>query len=187
LSPDTFATLLQACRAGDARAIDDLVTTYRPAVFRFALSFLNDPAEADDAAQEALMAALRALNRYRAASTFTTWLYAITANVCRVRLRKQRARQRLARSLQMLLHLAAAPSRQPEELALHGEAQASISRAIKALPEPQRLVVVLRYYHELRLAEIAEILRISERTVHKRLYAAHERLRVTLNGRVSER
>jgi RNA polymerase sigma-70 factor, ECF subfamily len=187
LSKDTFAALLQACRAGDARAIDDLVRTYRPAVFRFALSFLDDPAEADDAAQEAFVAALRALHRYRAASTFTTWLYAITANVCRGRLRKRKVRQRLARSLQLLLHLSDAPSRQPEEQALYGEAQASISQAINALPEPQRLVVVLRYYHELRLADIAEILRISERTVHKHLYAAHERLRVALAGRVSER
>ncbi len=54
--------------------------------------------------------------------------------------------------------------------------------AIAALPEPQRLVVVLRYYHDLRLADIAQVLGISERTVHNRLHAAHTHLR----GRLQE-
>jgi RNA polymerase sigma-70 factor, ECF subfamily len=163
------------------------VNTYRPAVFRLALSFLNDPAEADDAAQEAFVAALRALPSYRGDSAFTTWLYVITANVCRGRLRKRRVRERLAQTLRVLLHRGGVGAGQPEEQALRGEAQAAIARAVKALPEPQRLVVVLRYYHELRLAEIAAVLQVSERTVHNRLHAAHERLHTTLNGKVDER
>jgi RNA polymerase sigma-70 factor, ECF subfamily len=187
LSNDTLIVLLQACRAGNAHAIDELVSTYRPAVFRFALSFLDDPAEADDAAQEAFVAALRALSRYRGDSAFTTWLYAITANVCRSRLRRRRAQQRLAQTLQMLLYLGDTKGAQPEERAVRSEVQATMWQAIDALPEPQRLVVVLRYYHELRLAEIAEILKVSERTVHKRLQGAHDLLRVMLSGKVSER
>jgi RNA polymerase sigma factor (sigma-70 family) len=183
LSHETLTLLLQACRAGNARAVDELVVTYRPAVFRFALSFLDDPAEADDATQETFVAALRGLPRYRADSTFTTWLYAITANICRGRLRQRRTRQRLMGTLQRLLHTGEARGAAPEEQVLRGEAETALGQAISALPEAQRLVVVLRYYHELRLSEIAAILRVSERTVHKRLYGAHERLRALLNGK----
>ena len=179
MSQETLTLLLQACRAGNARAADELVVTYRPAVFRFALSFLDDAAEADDATQETFVAALNGLQRYRADSTFTTWLYAITANVCRGRLRKRRTRQRLIWTLQTLLHSGEAP----EEQVLRHEARTELERAIDALPESQRLVVIMRYYHELRLSEIAAILTVSERTVHKRLYGAQERLRVMLSGK----
>src|SRR3546814_12520019 len=59
-----------------------------------ALSILDDPAEAEEAAQDALVAAINALDTYRGDSAFTTWLYAITLNVCRTRLRKHRSEER---------------------------------------------------------------------------------------------
>jgi RNA polymerase sigma-70 factor, ECF subfamily len=168
--------LLARCQAGDDLAIAELVAAYRPALFRLALSILDDPAEADEAAQDAFVRALRALGGYRGAAAFTTWLYAITVNVCRGRLRRRGARERLRQALARLLPLAAHPPA-PEARALLAEGRAAISAAVDALPEAQRLVVVLRYYHDLRLGEIAVVLGVSERTVHNRLHAAHERLR----------
>ena len=168
--------MLARCQAGDDHAIAELVAAYRPALFRLALSILADPAEADEAAQDAFVQALRALPGYRGAAAFTTWLYAITVNVCRGRLRRRGARERLRQALAGLWPLTShAPA--PEAQAVQAEGRAAVSAAVAALPEPQRLVVVLRYYHELRLGEIAEILEISERTVHNRLHAAHARLR----------
>ncbi len=64
-----------------------------------------------------------------------------------------------------------------------GQAQAALANAVQVLPEPQRLVVVLRYYHDLRLTEIAKLLKVTERTVHNRLHAAHQTLRQTLGDR----
>jgi RNA polymerase sigma-70 factor (ECF subfamily) len=93
---------------------------------------------------------------------------------------------RLALALQGLRHLAQARAAPPDEQVLRDEAQAGILRAIGDLPEVQRLVVVLRYYHDLRLAEIAQILQVSERTVNKRLYSAHKRLRVLLDGKAGD-
>ena len=95
--------LLQSCRAGEPAAIEQLVSTYRPAVFRLALSILDDAAEADEAAQDTFVAALRALGRYRGDAAFATWLYAIALNVCRGRLRQRRSRQRLLGLLQRWL------------------------------------------------------------------------------------
>jgi RNA polymerase sigma-70 factor (ECF subfamily) len=177
LSQSALTHLLANCQAGDAEAIAELVETYRPALFRLALSILDDPAEADEAAQDAFVAALRALGRYRGDAAFTTWLYAITVNVCRGRLRRQGARQRLRRALEGLLRLNPAQPPRPEEHAIQAESRAALWQAVRALPEPQRLVVVLRYEHDLRLAEIAAVLGVTERTVHNRLSAAHMRLR----------
>jgi RNA polymerase sigma-70 factor (ECF subfamily) len=177
LSQTALAHLLAGCQSGDAEAIADLVQRYRPALFRLALSILDDPAEADEAAQEAFVAALGALDRYRGEAAFTTWLYAITVNVCRGRLRRRGARQRLRRALEALLRLSPGHAPRPEEQVMQSEAQAVVWRAIQALPQPQRLAVVLRYYHDLRLGEIASVLGVTERTVHNRLRAAHARLR----------
>jgi RNA polymerase sigma-70 factor (ECF subfamily) len=181
LSQTALAHLLAGCQAGDAEAIADLVQSYRPALFRLALSILDDPAEADEAAQDAFVAALDSLGRFRGEAAFTTWLYAITVNVCRGRLRRRGVRQRLRRALEALLRLSPGHTPRPEEQALQSEAQAAVWRAVQALPQPQRLVVVLRYYHDLRLAEIAAVLGVTERTVHNRLRAAHARLRARLS------
>ena len=173
--------LLQSCRAGDPAAIEQLVSAYRPAVFRLALSILDDAADADEAAQDTFVAALGALNRYRGEAAFTTWLYAIAVNVCRGRLRQRRSRQRLLGLLQRWLRHEPPAAPPPEAAVSQGQAHAALAAAVQALPEPQRLVVVLRYYHDLRLAEIAKILNVTERTVHNRLHAAHQALRGKLN------
>jgi len=182
----SLATLIDNCQAGDDHAIGELVRAYHPAVFRLALSILDDPAEAEEAAQDVFLAALRALGQYRRAAAFTTWLYAITVNLCRGRLRRRRARERLGR-VWAALSLSGPPRRAPlEDHAISREGAAEVWRAIAALPEPVRLVVVLRYYHDLRLAEIAAVLSVSERTVHNRLRAAHDRLRGKLQPKVED-
>jgi RNA polymerase sigma-70 factor (ECF subfamily) len=168
--------LLQSCRAGDPAAIEQLVDAYRPAVFRLALSVLDDAAEADEAAQDTFVLALRALHRYRGEAAFTTWLYAIALNVCRGRLRQRRSRQRLQALLQRWLRVQP-PAAPPEAAVVRDQAHSALAAAVQALPEPQRLVVVLRYYHDLRLVEIAKLLSVTERTVHNRLHAAHLALR----------
>jgi RNA polymerase sigma factor (sigma-70 family) len=73
---------------------------------------------------------------------------------------------------------------QPQEVALRHEANEAVWRAIRALPDDMRLPVILRYYHDLPVAEMVAVLAVSERTVHTRLHTAHERLRVLLEMKV---
>jgi RNA polymerase sigma-70 factor (ECF subfamily) len=177
--------LLQRCREGDARAIEELVSAHRLAVYRLALSILDDPAEADEAAQDALLRAIAALKSYRGDAAFKTWLYAITLNVCRGRLRQRRARERLTRLLSEVRTLRLnRPAPPPEEAALQHEADAALWEAIHALSDSLREPIILRYYHELSIAEVARVTGVSERTVHNRLSAAHQRLRILLTGKV---
>lgn len=170
---------LERCRAGDPAAVEWLVCTHQAAVYRLALSILDDRAEADEAAQEAFLAALRRLGTFRGEAAFTTWLYAITVNTCRSRWRKGRTWQRLRGALQAA-RWGAPPDPLPEAAAAQRETAGAVWRAVQALGEKHRLPVILRYYHDLPTAEIAQILGISLGTVHSRLATARDRLRLAL-------
>ena len=173
------AQLIERCRAGDEEAVTWLVQANQAAVFRLALSILDDPAEADEATQETFLAALRNSKSYRAQAALRTWLFAIAINVCRSRLRQSRTRQRL----QQLLHgawLVGDDPVQPETAATQREAAGAVWRAVQALGEKHRLPVILRYYHDLPVAEIGAVLNISPGTVHSRLSTARDRLHVAL-------
>src|ERR1700682_1256373 len=88
-------TLIERCQAGDEEAVTTLVKQNQPAIFRLALSILDDPAEADEATQETFLAALRNLGSYRGGASLRTWLFAIGINVCRSRLRRGRSWRRV--------------------------------------------------------------------------------------------
>lgn len=168
--------LLALSKAGDEQAAAQLLEAHRPALFRLALSILDSAAEADEAAQEAVLAALRALPTFRGEAALSTWLYRITLNVCRTKLRQQRSRQRLQQTLTSLFRWNT-ETVHPEEAAFKNEADRALWAAIRALPENEREVIVLRFYHAHSIAEMAQILEVSERTVHTRLHHAQIRLK----------
>ena len=173
--------LLRRCEAGEDSAIEEFVDTYQPSAYRLAFSILDDPAEADEVAQDALMTALEHLSTYRGEAAFTTWMYTVTLNLCRERLRKRRSRERMGRILQEIFHLQA-ETRHPETIVQKVEADAALWNAIRRLADLQREVIILRFYHDLPIANISQVTDVSERTVHNRLRAAQERLRILLKG-----
>lgn len=158
-----------------------LAAAYYAYIRRLAFSILDDPHEAEDAAQETFIAAQRALAGYRRQAEVKTWLTAIAVNQCRGRLRKRQAQRRLQAALQAL-HLAAPAPASPEAAAAQSEADRALWRAVDTLDEKHRLVVLLRYVHELSAAEIASALDTSEGTVHSRLHTARARLKAQLDG-----
>jgi len=167
---------LEQCRAGDSTAIEKLVGTYQRDVYRLALSILDDLHDAEDATQEVFLAALRALDSFHGEASFKTWLFSITINVSRSRWRRRQSRARLQGLLQSLFHLRV-PEVLPDEKAEKDESDAALWRAVRALDDKHRVPVVLRYYHDLPVADIAAMLKIPIGTVHSRLNHARERLR----------
>ena len=161
------------------------MAAHQQAIFRLAVSILDDPAEADEATQETFLAALRALPSYRGDAAFNTWLYRIAVNVCRGRLRKGRAWQRLKDALQSAWRLTGDAAEHPEAAAARSETRAAVWHAVQALGEKHRLPVILRYYHGLSVAEIAQVLAVNEGTVHSRLSIARDRLRGVLQAEVA--
>jgi RNA polymerase sigma-70 factor (ECF subfamily) len=169
--------LLKRCEAGEVGAIEEFILNYQPITYRLALSILDDPSEADEVAQDALVTALDRLASFRGEAAFTTWLYTLTLNFCRQRLRKRRSRARLASLLQAVLH---AETRHLETEIQHWEADSALWNAIHRLTDNQREMIVLRFYYEFPIAKIAQVTGVSERTVHNRLKAALDRLRALL-------
>jgi RNA polymerase sigma-70 factor (ECF subfamily) len=166
--------LIELCKVGDSTAIEGFVQTYQGDVYRLALSILDDSTEAEDATQDSLLAALRSLDSFRGASSLKTWLFSITVNVCRTRLQKRRRSERLRQALSGLLRLQGAPS--VEDSAIRNESGESIWRLIRGMDEKHHIPIVLRYYHDLSVTEIAKILQIPEGTVHSRLNTARKQL-----------
>ncbi len=183
-----IAKIVQGCLDGEQTAIEALVRAYEKDLYRLSLSILDDPAEAEEATQDAFLAALRALASYRGEAALGTWLYRITLNVCRTRLRRRRTWERLKDTLLAVFRLVGEGTDEshphPEAAVLQNEVDAEVWRAIQSLGEKHRLVVILYYYHDLPVAEIAQALGIHEGTVYSRLSTAQERLRglLTVDG-----
>ena len=173
--------LISECIAGNEVAIEMLVRQYETGVFRLALSVVGDQAEANEITQETFIAALRSLPSYQEKKSFKAWLYTIALNQSRSHLRKQKVLERLRTTLNTIFQIETQKQASPEESVIENEKEAEVWKTLNQLDEPFRMVVVLRYFHELSIAEISEILSITEGTIHSRLHTARERLRNALN------
>ena len=172
--------LISECIAGNDEAVATLVRQYETGVFRLALSIVGDPAEANEITQETFIAALRALPSYQEQQSFRAWLYKIALNHSRSHLRKRKALERLRTTLTSIFQVETQKQVLPEEAAIQNEREASIWSTLNRLDERYRTVVILRYFHELSIAEISEVLSVNEGTIHSRLYSAREKLRKAL-------
>lgn len=172
--------LISRCMAGDEQAIELLVRRHETEVFRLAFSILQDSHEAHEATQDAFIAALNALSGYREKSSFKAWLLTIALNVGRSRLRKRKVLERLRNTLTAIFRVETQRQDSPEDAVLQTEKESVIWNALNELDERHRTVMVLRYFQDLPTTEIAEVLAISEGTVHSRLHTARERLRAAL-------
>jgi RNA polymerase sigma-70 factor (ECF subfamily) len=139
-----------------------------PMAYRLAGYLLADSAEAQDAVQEASVRAWRGWEKLRERDRFHSWFSQILVNVCRTRLR-QRSKRRMLDVDDLDLE-----STDPFRASL---ARDAIGRALSSLSRELRLVVVLRYWGELSLAEIADRLEIPVGTVKSRHHAALQVLR----------
>lgn len=160
--------LFRRLREGDEAALEELVVGAYPAILRYCMWHTPDRQTAEDAAQETFLKAVRHIDAYAHRGKFRAYLYKIAANTCTDLRRRNRSTEPL----------------EPEEYMEPGfervESELNLTQLISALPEKQREVVVLRYVHELKLREIAEVLGEPLRTVQSRLRAALKALEKTL-------
>jgi RNA polymerase sigma-70 factor (ECF subfamily) len=177
--------LLARCRAGDRAAVEQFVQEYQPRLFRLALSILDDgsqngSADAQEATQDALLSSLRSLDSYREEAKVSTWLYSITVNICRNRLRTRKRQQRIRLILERLTTPIDGVPSQLEDLIIKKEENSSLFNIVQSLNVKHRLPVILRYYHGCRVVDIAQILDIPEGTVHSRLNTARKKIKSCL-------
>jgi RNA polymerase sigma-70 factor (ECF subfamily) len=174
--------LIAECIAGNQEAIETLVREYETSVFRLALSILGDEAEAQEVTQETFLSALKALPSYHERKTFRAWLYTIALNRSRSHLRKRKVIERLRSTLTAIFRVEHDKQILPEEAVIQSEKEAVLWRSLNRLDERHRIVIILRYFQDLPVSEISEILSIPEGTVHSRLHSARENLRDALHA-----
>ena len=176
--PRTEDELLTLARAGDADAFSDLVRPHQDIAFRTAMLITRNPADAEDAAQEALVKAWRALPRFQTGKPLRPWLLAIVANQARDRRRATGRREGLwlrAAGEERPSDGGAAPS--PEAALLAGDAREGLMAALGTLREEDRLVLGCRFLLDLSEADTAAALGVRPGTVKSRTSRALGRLR----------
>jgi RNA polymerase sigma-70 factor (ECF subfamily) len=171
------AELVELAKAGDADAYELLVRRHQDLAWRTAYLIAGGAADADDAAQEALVKAYVALPRFRPGAAFRPWLLAIVANEARNRRRAAGRRANLA------LRVAGEPAEHapsPELAAEASEQRRLLVAALNRLRERDREVIACRYLLGMSEAEAAEVLNIPRGTVKSQLSRALGRLRGAL-------
>ncbi|MGH3666126.1 MAG: bifunctional nuclease domain-containing protein [Egibacteraceae bacterium] len=182
------ASLVAAARTGDREAFGALVLRHRPLLVRLCRRMLHDAALAEDAAQEAVVAALLNLDRLRRHDRFGPWLAGIGLNVCRQWLRTS---SRGLWSWESLLGGrqvpdVADPGPSPAELAEEAELAVLVKEAVAVLPDGQRAAVVLFYLEGLTYRESAHALGINVGTLKSRLHKARANLQRHLSDLFQE-
>ena len=174
--PRAERELVLRAQAGDARAYEELVQPHEEIAFRVAYVITRNAADAEDAAQDGLVKAWRALARFRADEPLRPWLLKIVANEARNRRRSAGRRAALAlRAERERVSGDAAPS--PEAEALAADERARLLAALERLPDDGRLVLACRYLLDLSEEETAAALGVRLGTVKSRSARALDRLR----------
>ena len=176
--------LIHRAQRGDLVAYGDLVRGYQDVAIRTAYLACRDAAEAEDAVQEALIKAHRALGRFRPGAPFRPWLLQIVANEARNRRRSAGRRATLALRLAEGPSGDAAPS--PEARLVAAERREALLAAIGVLREDDQQVIACRYFLDLSEEETARTLGWRRGTVKSRLSRALARLRETLGEEVRD-
>ncbi len=170
---------MEAARRGDRDAFNELVrTTYRD-IYALAYRLTGNRDDAGDVVQDAYVRAYRAIRRFRGDSSFSTWMYRITSNCASTHL-SRRTRQRTEELSDDVPIVDLRPEQDPSLRAEAAVLRHHIDRAIRALPERLRQVVVLRDLHDLSHSEIAAELGITTSAAKVRLHRARQRLRTVL-------
>jgi RNA polymerase sigma-70 factor (ECF subfamily) len=176
--------LIRRFQRGQPRAFEALYDRFKDTVYRTAFFVTRNSGDAEDAVQETFLDVLRALPNYRVEgpARFETWLYRVTVNRCRSRMRRKRPPSADWDEIEEQLERIPEghPNHNPERAALQRERAVALWQAVDGLPEAQRDVIFLRYQQGFSYGEIAQTLGISEGTVKSRLYHAHRRLKERL-------
>ena len=193
------ARLVERLRAGDAAALEALMSEYASRVYRLAFGITRDQGDAEEVAQDVFLTLATKTAMFEERAALGSWIYRITTNAA---LNKRRGKRReVETSLEEHLpafqadghregdrtYLLADWSQNPERELLSGETRRVLERALDALPERYRAVVTLRDVEELSNEQAAELLGESVASVKSRLHRARQALREQLTRSLAPR
>ena len=181
---DPDALLMLRLNHGDIVAFEELVKKYKRPIMNFVSRILGDSSEAEDVAQTAFLQVFKAADRFDFTARFSTWLYAIARNRClhEIRRRSRHASFPLEREsdgcddMPQWQHADDRLISAPEAL-FQQELQDKIEEALAALPEKQRMAILLLRNEEISYKEIAAVMRTSLSTTKMRIHHGRKTLK----------
>ena len=177
LEPQPDYDLVRQIQAGDDDAFGELMRRYKQPILNFVYRILGRADEAEDVAQEVFVRVYQHIGDYEPRRKFSTWLFGIARNAAVDRLRWRERHP--TESLESVAHSAGTARGVTDEVSAR-ETGEHIAAAVRVLPEDQRTAIVLSEYHGMSYAEIAQVMRCSEKSVESRLYRAKHELRKRL-------
>ena len=180
--------LVRSACEGDAEAFGQLVRRYQERVYMLALQMTRNHADADELSQQAFLRAFESLASFRAESSFFTWIYRITVNLCLTHLKNQ------SRMVPLPEADGAEEPGRPEigvreevgEAMEATDAQSLVWNALDQLGPELRAAAILVYLHDISPREAGRTLGCAEATVHWRLFKARKILKKLLEGSPNE-
>jgi len=180
--PQDDLKIIEACLLGNTQAFSHIIDKYKAMVYNLAYRMCGNYHDSEDITQETFVKTYQSLSHYNSAFRFSTWLYQITINITRDRLRKKNIESisldnSFSDGKNIKDGLVTSQDSNPEYCLNNLERKENIQKAIMALPMQYREIIVLRHLQELSYRELALILKISPDTVKVRLYRAREQLK----------
>lgn len=177
--------LIRRLKERDEAAFRELVEAYRDRVFNMTFRMLGNREEAEDVSQEVFITVFKSIDSFRGDSKFSTWLYRVTANHCKNRIKYlARRHDRSKAEFDERIDRDPAPGgtgpsaiRRPDHQVEGADLKRLIGRLIAELDEDHRILIVLRDVEELSYEEIGQITDLPEGTVKSRLHRARQALR----------
>lgn len=148
----TDLELVEEVKAGNRRAFSELVKRHQKGLLRMSLRFVKDLDTAEDVVQESFIKAYEKLHSFEGRSSFKSWLFQITVNSARNRIRDGRKNMLDIENVQL------AVGAEAESGMVHGAVANILQEEVDKLPDRQRTALVLRVYEDLSFKEIAEIM-----------------------------
>jgi RNA polymerase sigma-70 factor (ECF subfamily) len=192
LSPCDDQTLVALARNGDEAACRTIVQRYNRRLYRVARGVVRNESEAEDIVQETYVRAFTSLGGFRGDSSLSTWLTRIALNEALGRLRRNRPTVGLevidgggAQEARVIMFPSSMDHPDPEAALARRQVQKLLEQAVEDLPEPFRIVFILRDIEKLSIEETAAHLSITPETVKTRLHRARRRMRGRLAAQLS--
>ncbi len=181
--------LIRQAKAGDPKALEELILAHQDQVLRLAMHLLGDVEEAKDAAQEVLLRFCKHLGHFDPERKLSPWLCRMVVDVCRDTARKKRARAMASLDAEIESGaLAEMPaSSDPEAESQRAEHRRIIALALETLSEKERAALVLRDIEGLTTREVAKILGSSETTVRSQISSARAKIKKFRDGFLARR
>ena len=180
--------IVKKLKRGKNKYFPEVIKKYKKVVYNHARSFLRNQQEAEDATQEIFINVYNNIKKFRGDSKLGTWIYRITVNVCKNKLKQlQRLRAPIIEERdeegeddRMLKNLKEKEENRPDSLFDSGSLKATVFKRIGELTEEQKNVIILRDVDGMSYEEIAKIMKLSVSAVKSKLFRARENLREKL-------